>query len=116
MGSGVGAKSETRTKSRSDVPVQALSTFLAPRPSRRSVTSIVRKSMLQRVSWVRFGTVECKWAAENRMISANRHYKPNIRLQFDRLLGARLHPRITSYMASRIAPAVGIPAIVKQTP
>src|ERR671911_282701 len=52
------------TKSRSDVPLQAVSTFGALRPASRSARFTVRKSMLYRAWPVVLGTVECMWAAE----------------------------------------------------
>src|SRR5262249_29649138 len=55
---GIGAKSATRRKSRSDVPVEALSVLGAPRLSTTSSMLTVRKSMLQRTILVVFGTVE----------------------------------------------------------
>src|SRR5271170_1316104 len=53
------SRSRQRMKSRSEVPVQRESMFLAPRLFFTSSILTVRKSMLYRASPAVFGTVEC---------------------------------------------------------
>src|SRR3954451_6206645 len=57
---GIAAKSDMRTKSRTEVPEHQLSTISAPCRVRRSLISTVRKSMLQRAADVILRTVECR--------------------------------------------------------